>query len=59
MILFCIGGMVGDPKTVPIYTAFLACFLGSPFVAVPLNLRRARRYQRQIDKLDNVRRKPE
>jgi hypothetical protein len=52
LILFCVGGTVAEPKYLPGYAIIVACFLGVYAVAVPGNLREARRYQRQINELD-------
>jgi hypothetical protein len=54
LTLFCIGGVIADPKYLPGYAVIAACFVSICVAAVAGNLREARRYQHQIDGLDAV-----
>jgi hypothetical protein len=56
LLLFCIGGVLAEPKYLPGYATLAACFVGVCAVAVPANLRLARKYQSQIDELDAIQR---
>lgn len=57
-ILFLIGTAMAHPHLAQSMTRIGACFLGLCVVAVPLNLRRSRKYQRQIDELDSMTKEP-
>jgi len=59
MLLFCLGGAIAQPETIQVYLAIVACFIALAIAAIPLNLRLARKYQRQINELDTVRRGPQ
>ena len=51
-MLFLVGIAMADPGSVRVVLAIGAFFLGVCVLAVPLNLRLSRKYQRQIDELD-------
>ncbi len=51
-ILFCIGGAIARPVDARDYNGMLAVFILLGIWAVPLNLGRARKYQRQLDDLE-------
>ncbi|MFZ0686581.1 MAG: hypothetical protein WAM89_13630 [Terriglobales bacterium] len=59
LLLFCAGGAVAEPKSLPIYAIIAACFIGVSAIAVPANLRLARKYQSQIDELNAIQRQPQ
>ncbi len=58
-ILFCVGGVIAQPETTQGYFAIIVCLIALAIAAIPLNLRLARKYQRQIDELDAVRKGPQ
>jgi hypothetical protein len=51
-ILFCVGGAIARPADARGYTGQLAVFILLGIWSVPLNLGRARKYQRQLDDLE-------
>jgi FtsH-binding integral membrane protein len=51
-LVFCIGFAVAHPELAPFIRVEAAVFVLLLIVAVPLNLGRARKYQREIDALD-------
>jgi hypothetical protein len=57
-VLLSIGFLLGDPKHGRYWATMVATFVILSIVAVPLNLRLSRKYQRQIDELDALRRAP-
>lgn len=59
LIVFCAGGAVAEPKYLEGYAIIAAFFVGVCAVAVPANLRLARKYQGQLNELDAVWRKLE
>ena len=50
-ILFCVGGAIARPLEARDYTGMLAVFIFLSISAVPLNLERARKYQRRLEEL--------
>lgn len=54
-LLFCIGLVIAHPETKVGIAIVLACFFALATYAVPCNLTRARKYQRQIKELDSLR----
>lgn len=57
-MLFLIGFARAHPELERNLAIIGACFLGLCVVAVPLNLRLSRKYQREIDELDSLSKKP-
>jgi hypothetical protein len=51
-ILFCVGGAIARPVDARDYIGMLAVFILLGIWSVPLNLGRARKYQRQLDDLE-------
>jgi hypothetical protein len=51
-ILFCVGEAIAQPELARTYAAILGGFVVLCIWSVPLNLRLARQYQRQLDELD-------
>jgi len=51
-ILFCVGGAIARPADARDYDAMLAVFILLGIWSVPLNLGRARKYQRWLDDLE-------
>ena len=51
-ILFCIGFAMAHPELARGLTAIVGAFIVLCIVAIPLNLRLSRKYQRQIDEVD-------
>jgi hypothetical protein len=51
-LLFCVGFAMAHPERAPEVAAIVGCFIVLSIVAVPLNLRLSRKYQRQMDELD-------
>lgn len=58
-VLFLIGFAMAHPESARSMTIIGACFLALCVVAVPLNLRRSGKYQRQLDELDSPPNKPQ
>jgi len=57
-ILVLIGFAMAYPESARVMAVIGACFLGLCVVAVPLNLRLSRKYQRQIDEVDSLPKEP-
>jgi hypothetical protein len=53
-VLFSIGFVMADPGVRGQILLFMAFFIALIILAVPLNRREARKYQRQIDELDRL-----
>jgi hypothetical protein len=51
-LLFCMGFVLVYPKTEWVMALVVVCFLALLVLAVPVNLKLAHKYQRQIDELD-------
>jgi hypothetical protein len=51
-LLFCFGSAIAHPELARGFEGIVACFIVLCIVAVPLNLRLSRKYQRQMDELD-------
>ncbi|MGA9885697.1 MAG: hypothetical protein WBQ34_18420 [Candidatus Acidiferrales bacterium] len=51
-ILFCIGSAIASPPFARVMIATCALFFLAVLAAVPLNLQKARNYQKDIDRLD-------
>ena len=52
VLLFLIGVAIASPESARFMAIIGAFFLGGCVLAIPLNLRLSRKYQRQIDELD-------
>jgi hypothetical protein len=57
-ILFCIGFAMAHPELAQGLTAIACAFIVLCIVAIPLNLRLSRKYQRQIDEVDALPKEP-
>jgi hypothetical protein len=57
-ILFCIGSAMVHPELARGFFAIAGAFIVLCIVAVPLNLRLSRKYQRQIDEVDSLPKEP-
>jgi hypothetical protein len=57
-ILFCIGFAMAHPELAQGLTAIVGAFIVLCIVAIPLNLRLSRKYQRQIDEVDALPKEP-
>jgi len=53
-VLFAVGFAIADPSVAGYIRAYILCFVALIILAIPLNLRKARKYQRQIDELDSL-----
>lgn len=53
-ILLCIGGMVADPSAIRSQTILLALFFFFALLAIPNNLRFAKRYAHQLRELEHL-----
>jgi hypothetical protein len=50
-VLFCVGLVIAHPRTKEVVAIVVTCFFALCVLAVPLNLRRSSKYQRQINEL--------
>jgi amino acid permease len=57
-ILFLVGFAIAYPELKRLLSMIGACFIALCIVAIPLNLRLSRKYQRQIDELDSLPKQP-